>query len=73
MAFAISLAKCEADVDVDIYEGTAQFSEIGAGLAMWARVWDIMRLLGLEDDLKQRLGTGERGVYFERASSRFVI
>lgn len=63
LAFAVSLARCEAAVDVDIYESAACFSEVGAGLAMWPRVLDIMRLLGLEDDLKQRVSAGEKGTY----------
>ncbi len=61
LAFAVSLSRCEANVDVDIYESAARFSEIGAGLAMWPRVWDIMRIIGLEEDLKRRI-PGEKGM-----------
>ncbi len=62
LAFAVALAKTGADVDVDIYESAAKFSEIGAGIGMWPRVWNTLVGLGLEDDLKRRgtnVGQGE--------------
>lgn len=62
LAFAVALAKTGADVDVDIYESAAKFSEIGAGIGMWPHVWNTLVGLGLEEDLKRRgtnVGQGE--------------
>ena len=58
----MSLAKVGADVDVDIYESTASFGEIGAGIGMWPRVWETLKVLGLDDDLQRRASslTGKR-------------
>ncbi len=50
------------DFDVDIYESAASFSEIGAGIGLWPRVWDTLVGLGLEEDLKSKstsMGQGE--------------
>lgn len=59
LTFAIALAKSGAPVDVDIYESAAVFSEIGAGMAFWPRVWEAMCILNLEDDLRSRSSAGE--------------
>lgn len=32
------------DFDVHIYEAATKFGEIGAGIAMWPRVWEIMKV-----------------------------
>ncbi|KAJ7176087.1 salicylate hydroxylase [Mycena crocata] len=43
---ALALSKCE-DLEIVIYEATAQFGEIGVGLGMNWRAWRILKLLGL--------------------------
>ena len=53
LAFAISLAKYGADVDVDIYESAASFGEIGAGIGFWPRAWGALETIGLEDELQR--------------------
>ncbi|EKM51447.1 uncharacterized protein PHACADRAFT_187949 [Phanerochaete carnosa HHB-10118-sp] len=53
LAFAISLAKSGAqNIEVDIYESASAFGQVGAGMGFWPRIWESMRLLGLEEDLK---------------------
>ncbi|EKM51434.1 uncharacterized protein PHACADRAFT_200263 [Phanerochaete carnosa HHB-10118-sp] len=53
LAFAISLAKSGAqNIEVDIYESAPSFGQVGAGMGFWPRIWESMRLLGLEEDLK---------------------
>lgn len=39
------------DIDVDIYEAATKFSEVGAGIGVWPRVWKILAHLGLDEDL----------------------
>ena len=61
LAFAVALAKISAVFEVDIYESTANFGEIGAGIGLWPRVWNTLVNLGLEKDLEARstsLGQG---------------
>ncbi len=41
----------------DIYESAAELTEVGAGVGMSARIWSIMRELGLEEDLLTIAGT----------------
>lgn len=72
LTFALSLAKCGANVEVDIYEGAAAFSEVGAGMAMWPRVLDMMNILGLGDDLAQRRGLGEEGMRSTLTRARII-
>ena len=50
MTLAVALQRYP-DVQVDVYEAAAQFTEIGAGVSMWDRTWKIFQELGLENDL----------------------
>lgn len=54
---AISLQKSCQDVQVDIYESTAELTEIGAGVGMWPRMWEIIEYLALGDELRQVSGS----------------
>lgn len=47
---AVALSKYP-DIDVDIYEAAPKFSEVGAGIGVWPRVWRILAHLGLDEDL----------------------
>ena len=59
LAFAISLAKSgAANVDVDIYESASAFSQVGAGMGFWPRIWESMRALGLEEELRPLASAG---------------
>lgn len=57
LTFAVSLRKFCKNVTVDIYESAAMFAEIGAGIGLWPRVWEVMKSLGLNEDL-QAIGSG---------------
>ncbi|KAI0729300.1 hypothetical protein BC629DRAFT_1601528 [Irpex lacteus] len=75
LAFAVALAKTGADVDVDIYESAAKFSEIGAGIGMWPRVWNTLVGLGLEEDLKRRgtnVGQDVKVLYFKADQAKLL-
>ncbi|OSX62801.1 hypothetical protein POSPLADRAFT_1141422 [Postia placenta MAD-698-R-SB12] len=51
LTFAVSLNKNSKNVVVDLYESAAAFTEVGAGIGVWPRVWEIYQELGLRDDL----------------------
>lgn len=54
LILAYALSKCP-DIQIDVYEGASRFSEIGVGIGIWWRPWQILKSLGLEDDLCQLL------------------
>lgn len=39
------------NIDVDIYEAATEFSEVGAGIGIWPRVWRLLAKLGLDEEL----------------------
>jgi salicylate hydroxylase len=47
---ALALSKYP-DIDVTIYESAAFFSEVGAGVGVWPRIWKTLAKLGLDQDL----------------------
>ena len=57
MALAVALSRTSREFVVDIYEAKPTYSEIGAGVGMWPRVWETMRALGLEEGLRRKLGS----------------
>lgn len=60
LAFAIALAKSGANVDVDIYESTATFGEVGAGIGFFPRILDDPRFLGFGDDIEEKSLGGQK-------------
>lgn len=62
LILAVALRKlCGERVHVDLYEAAHAFSEIGAGIGVWPRVWATMEALGLADDLSA-IATGNDGM-----------
>ena len=59
MAVALSRLALDDLVQVDIYESTANLTQIGAGITLSPRGWEIIKDLGLDKDLAGRLGPGE--------------
>ena len=63
LTLAVALRKlCGERVRVDLYEAAHAFSEIGAGIGVWPRVWATMEALGLADDLSA-IATGNDGTH----------
>ena len=60
LAFAIALQKYAPDVEFEIYEGAAQLTELGVGIAMQRRPLTIMEALGLAADLLRLSGDEHR-------------
>jgi salicylate hydroxylase len=48
LAYALSKSP---DIQVDIYEAASKFTEIGAGIGVYWRTRQILKSLGLEDDV----------------------
>ena len=56
MAIALSRLSSERqDIRVDIYESARRFTEIGAGVGLFLRVWKVLKSLGLEESLRNIL------------------
>ncbi|KAH9859049.1 FAD/NAD-P-binding domain-containing protein [Lenzites betulinus] len=49
LTLAVALSRYR-DIGVDVYEAAGQFKEIGAGVMIWARTWEILSLLGMAKD-----------------------
>ncbi|KAL1714947.1 hypothetical protein EV715DRAFT_180355, partial [Schizophyllum commune] len=39
------------DINVTVYEGASRLAEVGAGIGFWPRPRDILKRLGLEEEL----------------------
>lgn len=52
-AISISRFNPNKDINIDIYEGAHAFTDIGAGVGLWLRPWNVMKKLGLTDDLSK--------------------
>ncbi|PIL36260.1 hypothetical protein GSI_01922 [Ganoderma sinense ZZ0214-1] len=48
LTLAVALSRYP-DIQVDVYEAASQFKEIGAGVMIWARTWEILSLLGMAE------------------------
>jgi salicylate hydroxylase len=48
LAFALSKS---SDISVDVYEAASKFTEIGAGITLWWRTRQVLKSLGLEEDV----------------------
>ena len=65
LAYALSKS---SDIRVDVYEAASKFTEIGAGIGVYWRTRQVLKSLGLEDDVIRLLtfrpgqDRGEQGV-----------
>jgi salicylate hydroxylase len=50
--YSVALSKYP-EIDVDIYEAATHFSEVGAGIGIWPRVWQTLAKMGLDEDLSR--------------------
>lgn len=48
LTLAVALSRYQ-DIQVDVYEAAGQFKEIGAGVMIWARTWEILSMLGMAE------------------------
>ncbi|KDR75249.1 hypothetical protein GALMADRAFT_157105 [Galerina marginata CBS 339.88] len=52
LCLAVSLSK-HTHLDVNLYEATGQFKEIGAGVMIWSRTWHILESMGLTTEFSK--------------------
>ncbi|KIP05116.1 hypothetical protein PHLGIDRAFT_108689 [Phlebiopsis gigantea 11061_1 CR5-6] len=60
----ITLAVClskHPDIQVDIYEAAQSFKEVGAGVMIWGRTWQVLTLLGMDKTLRDVAGVALDG------------
>ncbi|TFK66167.1 FAD/NAD(P)-binding domain-containing protein [Pluteus cervinus] len=50
LSLAVALSKYP-NIEVDIYEAASRFTEVGAGIGVWPRVWKILVKMGIDGDL----------------------
>ena len=50
MALAVALAKVPG-IEVHIYEAANAFTDVGAGIGTWSRGWEVLKKLGLGQEL----------------------
>lgn len=55
MAVAITRLNLADKIQVDIYEAAAKLTQVGAGITLWPRGWEIIRDLDLEDGLAEHV------------------
>ncbi|KAH9839368.1 FAD/NAD-P-binding domain-containing protein [Rhodofomes roseus] len=71
LCLAVALSK-HSDIQVDLYEAAARFKEIGAGVMIWSRTWEILTLLGLDGkfaEIAHAPPDGSDGVGFDYRKS----
>jgi hypothetical protein len=52
LAYALSRSP---DIRIDVYEAASKFTEIGAGIGVWWRTRQVLKYLGLEEDIVRLL------------------
>jgi salicylate hydroxylase len=73
LAVALSRLALDDRVQVDIYESTAELTQMGAGITLCPRGWEIIRDLSLDKDLAGRLAPGETSPDCEELSGCFTF
>jgi len=73
LMFSIALRRFCEDISVDIYESAEKLTEVGAGIGVWARGWELMVDLGLSDDLTSIAGKGAGNFKFRKADQAVGI
>jgi hypothetical protein len=51
LSSTLEFLKVGSQVKIDIYEASSHISQVGAGINMWRRTWEIIKSIGLEDTL----------------------
>ncbi|KAH9840776.1 FAD/NAD(P)-binding domain-containing protein [Rhodofomes roseus] len=75
LTLAVALHKlCGSRFQVDIYEAAHTLTEIGAGIGVWPRVWEVMEALDLASDLsKISNDAGKEGQPAEFRKSDYTV
>ncbi|KAH9474777.1 Salicylate hydroxylase [Psilocybe cubensis] len=73
MAVALSHLKVDEHLQIDIYESTGKLTQIGAGIMIWPRGWEIIQSLGLEASLAQKMSPDQELPSPEQLKPTFKI
>lgn len=52
LCLAVALSKYH-DIQVDVYEASGRFREIGAGVMIWQKTWRILEIMGLAPEFSR--------------------
>ena len=64
LVLALLIQKECPQLKLTIYESAHELAEIGAGVAAWPRVWEVLTYLGLEEDLLEAAGAKDNSGAF---------
>lgn len=60
MAVALSHLELEDYIDVIIYESASELKQVGAGITVWPRGWEILKSMGLEASMTERISPEQK-------------
>ncbi|KAF8894212.1 salicylate hydroxylase [Gymnopilus junonius] len=73
LAVALSHLELEDYVEVTIYESTSELKQVGAGITVWPRGWEILKNMGLEASLTERIAPEQRDAVKKELRRAFVF
>ncbi|KAF9482275.1 salicylate hydroxylase [Pholiota conissans] len=75
LTLALALSRFDVDslIQIDIYESAAKLTEVGAGIGFWPRGWEIVKDLGLEEDLITYITPGQGPPSAKVKNTPFII
>lgn len=53
IALAVTIGRY-SNLPVDIYEAGPEITTVGAGISVWRRTWEVMKMLGLDEELANK-------------------
>lgn len=66
---ALSHLDLDEFLHVDVYESAVKFSQVGAGISVWPRTWEVLKALGMAADLEARMAPGETSPDLKKPSA----
>ena len=66
---ALSHLYLDEFLHVDVYESAAKFTQVGAGISLWPRTWEVLKALGMTADLEARMAPGETSPDLKKPSA----
>lgn len=69
---AVALSQRYPAMNIDVYEAASAFGEIGLGIGMWPRTWEVLERLGLEEEF-DAIVCGRRGGPDDGEMDRFYV
>ncbi|KAF8894215.1 hypothetical protein CPB84DRAFT_1783003 [Gymnopilus junonius] len=73
LAVALSYLELEDYVEITIYESTSELKQVGAGITFWPRGWEILKSMGLETPLTERIAPEQRDALKKELRRAFVF